>query len=103
MARFPRLSKTLVAAAFAVAFASGVPAAVSAGGYRDHGYRHGWWFPLPPPPPFFFPRVVVHRHGPYCGHGYYDRYDRYDRHDRYDRYRDYRRERNDRHERHERW
>jgi hypothetical protein len=99
MARFSRLSKTLVAAAFAAAFALGVPATASAGGWDGH-YRHGWWFPLPPPPPFFFPHVVVHRHGPYCGHygygGYGGYYRGYDRHEGYGRYHD----RYDRHERH---
>ncbi len=100
MARFSRLPKTLVAAAFAAAFALGVPALASAGGWDGH-HRHGWWFPLPPPPPFFFPRVAVHRHGPYCGH-YYDRYERRERyHDRWER--DERHERHERHERRRHW
>jgi hypothetical protein len=93
MVRFLRFSKTLVlAAALGTGFALAAPQAASAG--HDH-HRGGFWLPLPslpPPPSFFFPRVVVHRHGPYCGHyGHYDRYERYER-PRYDR-----------HERHERW
>jgi hypothetical protein len=97
MVRFSRLPKTLVAAALAAAFTLALPAAA----FADHRHGgHGFWLPFPPPPPFFFPRVAVHRHGPYCGHsgyGYYDRYERYgDRHERWER-------RRDRHERHERY
>jgi hypothetical protein len=103
MVRFLRFSKTLVlAAALGTGFALAAPQAASAG--HDH-FRGGFWLPLPPlppPPPFFFPRAVVHRHGPYCGH--YDRYERWERrHDhRYDRW-ERRHDRHERHERHERW
>jgi hypothetical protein len=99
MVRFLRFSKILVlAAALGTGFALAAPQAASAD--HDH-YRGGFWLPLPPPPSFFFPRVVVHRHGPYCGH--YDRYDRYDRYERRDgRYERWER-RHDRHERHGRW
>jgi hypothetical protein len=97
MVRFLRFSKTLVlAAALGTGFALAAPEAASAG--HDH-HRGGFWLPFPPPPPFFFPRVVAHRHGPYCGH--YDRYDRYERWERprYDRHERHERRR----DRHERW
>lgn len=98
MVRFLRFTKSLVlAASLAAGFALVAPQAASA-----HGpHRSGFFIPLPPPPSFFFPRIVVHRHGPGCGHyGYYDRYERwerprYDRHERWER-------RRDRHER-RRW
>jgi hypothetical protein len=101
MVRFLRFSKTLVlTATLAAGFALAAPQSALAG--HDH-HRGGFWLPLPPPP-FFFPRpVVVHRHGPYCGHSY-DRYERWER-PRYDRHeRHERRERWGRgHDRHERW
>lgn len=104
MVRFLRASKLLALGALICAgCALAAPEAASADSWRRDHHRGGFWLPLPPPPPFFFPRIV-HRHGPYCGHGYYGRYDRDERYERprYDR--DERHERRERHaDRHERW
>ena len=92
--RFPKL---LCAALVGATFALAIPAAASAGQWRDD-HRGGFWLPFPPPPPFFFRPRAVHRHGPYCGH----RDVRYERHERRERYDD-RHERSERYDRHERW
>jgi hypothetical protein len=101
MTRFLRFPKTLLAAALGAAFALAVPVSAAA----DHWGHRGIFLPFPPPPPFFFPGVVVHRHGPYCGHDYYGRYDHYGYYgDRFERRHDRHERRHDRHDRHhDRW
>jgi len=90
-----RLSRAAAAALVVGGLAAALPAPASAGDWHRPRSHFGWWAPFPPPP-FFLPPppVIVHRHGPYCGHSYYrphrswyddDRY--YDRHERrYDRH-----------------